>query len=168
MGLSERDLAWLAGIWDGEGTITLTRGSGRNHKVGMAVCVSNTNTAIMERVEGLVSAIVGRPIRARLRPCPSFARRRPIYRLQVASKADVRKFCETLHPYLVGKATQALLMLRYLETCPGTGNGRLDGPAIIHEQERLLRMMYSLNNPLRLGRRAERADVALAEGRVWE
>jgi len=127
-GLSRVDAAYLAGIVDGEGTVTLTR-KHRNENRQPAVTISNTERSLLEYVREVVGAgkITGkRTANKRHTPSYCFA----IYNRQALA------LLEQIHPYLrTYKRKRSSIILRdYLLVTPR--NGRYS------EEQRLARARF--------------------------
>ena len=103
-------LAWLAGIFDGEGTITTTKNHGTTRPL---LQVTNTNEKLLSTVQELLHELVGRPIRLCLQKRGKLSVR-PCYYLYVTKQSEVKTILESLLPYLVGKREQAVLLLEYV------------------------------------------------------
>lgn len=106
-------LAWLAGIWDGEGSITIFRHKEKNGSVKLKPCLVLTNTdinIINEAVKILDSYDIKFHVIDYTRP-----KSKRIYQLTTSKLSNLEKFCETITPYLVGKKSQAELLYRYVK-----------------------------------------------------
>lgn len=109
------DLAWLGGLIDGEGTlsISLVRAKGRRPRFKVQLSVANTNSSniqkvasILLRLIGISPAVVRTNVRRGYRPC---------YVLRVQGQKRVRTAVEALVPHLAGKRTRAELILQFLD-----------------------------------------------------
>lgn len=114
------DIAWLAGLIDGEGTITVRRwsqkgGSGkRNPAFAVQLSVSNTNPKIIRRAYKLMSEITGSGVGIAVlnyREPPQ----RHCYQVYVSSQKSMKQVLQTVYPHLVGKTEQASIALEILE-----------------------------------------------------
>lgn len=103
-------LAWLAGIFDGEGTITTTKNHGTTRPL---LQVTNTNTALLTEVQTLLYEIIGRQVRMCLQKKSPLSKR-PCYYMYVTKQSEVKKVLDALVPYLIGKREQALLLREYV------------------------------------------------------
>jgi intein/homing endonuclease len=114
------DLAWLAGHFDGDGWIGLSRA--RRPKTGMmryssSASIATTSERIKERVADLLTRLgvthyfyevpVGQDKRGYIN-----ARR---WTITVRSNIGAKVFLEAIRPYLVEKGVQADLLLEYIE-----------------------------------------------------
>jgi hypothetical protein len=113
--LSPADAGYIAGLIDGEGTITLTR-KHRNENRQLAVTISSTERCLLEFVKGAlgVGKITGKRT-ARDHHSPSFTY--AVYNRQAL------RVLEQVHPYLrTYKAMRSNLILRdYLALTPRNG-----------------------------------------------
>lgn len=117
--LNQLDIAWLAGLLDGEGCIAFARRSDYNphrllqlrYDVKLAMADRATIERAYEIIIQLVDAdFVTEPFEERRR----IARRRPLWRLEIASKLGFYGLLSQLEPYLFTKQLEARLCLRYL------------------------------------------------------
>jgi hypothetical protein len=122
------ELAYLAGIIDGEGCIGL-RLPGPSVTPSVRIEVTNTDRRLIswlsDRFGGYSSGPV-RPTNSKL-----------AYRWTLAKRDDVRSLLEAMLPYLVIKDRQASLALEFFSNCPPLPQG----PAATQE-ERILRLHY--------------------------
>lgn len=110
--LTEQEKAYLAGIVDGEGTITLRRTKGRI--VVYAIALTNTNGALILHVGRLLKRA---GIRTYLSKHACWAGRKGYkagWQLLLAGIDNTKAFLNMIRPYLVGKARQADLVLEFL------------------------------------------------------
>jgi hypothetical protein len=119
--LTNEQIAWMAGIADGEGSFFITYTHDRNG-CGVFKCsfaVGNTNRAILEEVQRVFRELTGKEFSL----CPIKARgnRKTSWVIQLTAQSDLRRFCECVLPYLVGKHAQAELMIEFVKHCPGAG-----------------------------------------------
>jgi hypothetical protein len=113
--LRELDAAYIAGLIDGEGTITLSR-KHRNEYRQLAVSISNTERVLLEYVLQTVGA--GKITRKRIRQ----SHHTPSYTYAIYNRQALR-LLEQLQPYLKGyKARRSALILRdYVALAPRNG-----------------------------------------------
>jgi len=110
----EIQLSWLAGLWDGEGSITIFRQREKNGSVKLKPCLVLTNTdenIINHAVKILDSYEIKFHVIDYTRP-----RCKRVYQLTTSKLENLNKFCEILTPYLVGKKAQAELLKRYVDS----------------------------------------------------
>ena len=113
-----RQLGWLAGFTDGEGTITLavtTRGEVK--AIHPQFSLTNTNLENLGRARVLLASITGHDVR--IKPIKNVTDNRPAYVIALGSHFDVKVTLESLYPYLVGKWPQASVVLEYMRIAPG-------------------------------------------------
>jgi len=122
-GLRDTDIAYLAGLFDGEGTITVTLHKDRRTKKGynLATTVSICNTC-REVIE-----LFDRLIKGKVVTVPPKGNCRTIYRVEYRNKWDIIKFLKTLLPYLWLKRREAELMIRFCESRVAHPRGRWTG-----------------------------------------
>lgn len=119
---SEADRIWLAAMLDAEGCMFIHKrkagqhnGQGyyrQNDNYGPGVEISNTSTAIVERI----LALVGQGSICSQGPDENARRKQAIYRWNLRT-TECRDLVRELYPYLVGKQQQA----RILVGCPPSG-----------------------------------------------
>jgi len=111
---TEKDLAYLAAIIDGEGTVTLER-TGKRRMSGVMglspkVIVVNSNEAIVQHVTNLFTKLGVKPhIKSQDRHP-----HRKMYWVTVQGLSKCKKILSQLMPYLVGKIAQAQLLLEFI------------------------------------------------------
>lgn len=116
--LTQCELAYLAGIIDGEGTITLERTGNRrmNGVMGLSpkVIITNTN-------EDLIQHCLNLFIRAGINPHVKSQdknyglRKKPCYWITVQGLSKCKKILSVLRQHLTAKYSQALLILEFIE-----------------------------------------------------
>ena len=116
---TESELAYLAGILDGEGCFTLAKGP-NGHTFNSRVLVGNTDARLIhwlhDRFGGGVS------VRPRLNQ-----RQKPCW-MWTLSSAEIVPFINAVAPFLRLKREQALLLLEYRTTIGKGGNTKGDIP----------------------------------------
>jgi hypothetical protein len=117
--IREVDLAYFAGIIDGEGTITLERNGTRrayNGQMGFSpkVIIANTSQPLLQRVFSIIEAIGVNPhIKTQL--AGKYNRGKVMYWVTVAGLTKCAKVLRPLLPYLVAKQAQARVVLDFIE-----------------------------------------------------
>lgn len=114
------EIAWLAGIWDGEGTISVRYAKKSETQVyntfSPRVSVVNTNPAIIRRVcETLDKLGLGHYVSEKGRGAFEGSTRQ-CWIVQVERLATAARLLMYLEPYLVGKVEQAKLLRRFLDS----------------------------------------------------
>lgn len=103
------DVAWLAGLIDGDGGISFLPYKSRT---GLSVCVVNSDEAIARKAEKVLKQLGVDP---RVRTMIRYGRK-PIYRVEATTLEQVRKLLTAVKPYLTGnKAARATLMLEFVD-----------------------------------------------------
>lgn len=124
--MTNEKLAWLAGLWDGEGTITvfLTHREKGEEKYNAALVLTNTDENIISEATKILDAL---ELKMHIfKRKPERKEWKPSYQLTTRKLAIVKKFCEIFIPYLVGKKAQAELTLRFVNSRIGaTGESNL-------------------------------------------
>lgn len=114
---AETQRAWLAGFFDGEGSLSLPvlKKTGCIFSV-LTMC--NTDRQNADAMKEVASAIIGREIRFQMRNVGW----KPLYVIYVHKSSEQQALLEAILPYLRGKKPQAMLFLEYLRVRPGKGN----------------------------------------------
>lgn len=119
-GNSREDLAYFAGLFDGEGSIMIVRQNGESFMktrihpyIGPACRMGLINKDIIYAFQKAVNVgcvYIEKP----------YHRKRPMTRWQCRKKKEVRQFLELMMPYLRLKKENALLALEFLDKFPPT------------------------------------------------
>ncbi len=124
-------LAWLAGLFDGEACIAFAKRSDYNphrllevrYDVKLAMTCKDTIRLAYNIIVPIVGDdVVTRPYEEKRRT----KRARPLWRIEVASKRGVHDLLTALLPYFVTKRLEAQLTLRYLERALASKHYRAD------------------------------------------
>lgn len=114
------ELAYLAGVWDGEGSIQLAR-NGSADKYQARIKMTNTGTLLIQRVVEILDRM-GVPSFVNVsNPKGNNGNNKTAYNVVISSRDAMIRFCEVVSPYLVDKKPHAFLMLRYLESRKRSG-----------------------------------------------
>lgn len=110
----DTELAWLAGLWDGEGSITIFTHVEKNgaKKICPTLLVVNTDQTIIAEAARLLDEM-GTSFAVFERKNPS-DKHKDCYQLSTRNMAYIKTVLEAILPYLVGKKPQAQLVLRYV------------------------------------------------------
>src|SRR5271167_444612 len=113
--MNEKDLAWLAGIWDGEGTISLffVQESNGSKKIKPIIAVVNTDIAIINEVQKILLQMECNFYSQEVHP--KNKKHKLQWRLITSNSKYIKIFLETLNPYLRGdKKHRGEILLRYI------------------------------------------------------
>ena len=117
----DSEIAWLAGVMDGEGTIGMYHTSYKARsknvitKYSFDVQVWNTDILIIKEFHRIASDIVGYALTIQEKIPNSVDHKRIIYAVMVSGIRNIVTFLRTIEPYLVGKREQANLLLGLLK-----------------------------------------------------
>ena len=113
--LTEAELGWLAGIWDGEGSITMFRHyeKGRENHFIPVICVVNTCHSIINHVVRLLDR-AGIRLRVAIQH-KADGKIAQSYQVMTSKHSIIKKFLMLLTPYLIGKRPQAELLARFVD-----------------------------------------------------
>lgn len=160
----ETEIAWLAGIFDGEGTMTVTRnGSTKNPEQNARkteMVIPNGDERIILRSIEVMENIGIKPYVT----CsdPASHQRLKRWRVCVSKRSDIVKLTGALIPYLTAKKEQAMLLKRYVESriSREESNGaRLTRKKISEEEAFLGNKVVEFNDPLSESSQAIRGDA---------
>ncbi len=109
---TSHQLAWLAGIWDGEGTFGIYRGS-NGHYAGR-LTLSNTDAAMINEIVKIFDSL---GIKGHLweEERPKLRHKNSIH-ITLNKLASVKAATEAMLPYLVSKKPRAELLLRFINS----------------------------------------------------
>ena len=140
------ELAYLAGLFDGEGTICiqkdnrpLAKDNGRNWNpiYNVTFRVGMIHKEAIERFKAFFKV-------GFIDYEKSYHKFRPMWRYSIRRRADAKKAIEIIHPYLMVKKAQAFNALCYFEDCPSQ-RGRYLTPEVLEKKEWYYQRMRELN-----------------------
>jgi hypothetical protein len=110
--------AWLAGVIDGEGSLSIWRrktySSGRNHAeiicAQAGLSITNSSAALLDECRVLLDALGVKYSYI----TPGNSVHRPIRRIFVRNYASVLKLLDAVEPHMVGKREQAALLREFV------------------------------------------------------
>jgi hypothetical protein len=108
-------LAWLAGIWDGEGSITIFSHIEKDgcRKLCPTINVTNTDIAMIAEI---IKILDGYGIIFSLNKVKTKKEHSDCYHLITRNMTKIKKTLELLLPYLVNKKPQAEILLRFVNS----------------------------------------------------
>jgi hypothetical protein len=115
MKLSKQQLGYLAGIMDGEGTITFSYHKNRMSMPSAVtyVCVvANSNPLIIKGVTSLLGLI---PVKYAVYTQRHKRSVKESYLVQIRGMESAKLYIKMIRPYLIGKKQQADLLMEYLK-----------------------------------------------------
>ena len=117
MNIDKLDLAWLAGLWEGEGSICIFRNRRENGNTKLSVTLTLVNTdpkLITESIRIMEDLDIRLHLFERKQNNPKWA---TAYQLTLRHFQQCKTFLEKLEPFLRGNKKQiALLTLRFLDS----------------------------------------------------
>lgn len=132
----ETERAYLAGIVDGEGTITLTR-THRNRTASPQLSISSTCFDLLDYVRCVTGC---GHVTSKKKSLPHH---RQSWHWQIHSAGNVLRILRDIRPFLRIKAAQAdLILSHYKDLTPG--NGRYS-PELLEKKTRLVEIVQRLN-----------------------
>jgi len=142
--LTETEKAWLAGFWDGEGSITIFTHVEKNgvKKICPTLNVTNTHEGVIAHVVELLDKLGTSFSVQHLKRKED--KHKDVYHVSTRNMAYIKVVIEAILPYLVCKKAQGVLVLRYvtkkLEQREKHGRPRYD-----EEDEEIQQECQSLN-----------------------
>jgi intein/homing endonuclease len=114
--VTENNIAWLAGIIDGEGTISIAKSNRKSGKVNLTIKISieNTSTLIINEIckvfksKGIKYYIYSRK--------PRTKKHKAAYVVNVCKLKDAIEFSNLLYEHLISKKEQAILVKKFAES----------------------------------------------------
>jgi len=159
MPLPIEDAAWLAGIVDGEGCLTSSKGFDRRDGVTryqFRLVISNCDTDILDRTQKIFEALRIRFYKLASKRAPN---ERPLFTLTVASIKSLTRILPEILNYLTGrKKLLAEMMLAYCE-------GRLNKPEHSNYTEAEIITQYFIRSVMAC---LNRRGVPITEEGGWE
>lgn len=123
-------LSWLAGILDGEGTITITRQFRKDYKSKSysyrpEIHITNTSLIMLEEAAKIIEKATSKQIKIYVS-----SRRNPriVYRIRLQDKKSCLDLIKLILPYLIAKKQQALLLMDCLQN--GISNSEIQASRI--------------------------------------
>ena len=112
------DLAWLAGIVDGEGSILITKnghkGNYKGHNMVVQFHITNTCGNIINKSQEIINSL-GINCRVYARDYQGANKWKVCFRIDISRFKQLKVLLEALLPYLVSKDGQAKLVLRFID-----------------------------------------------------
>jgi hypothetical protein len=135
---TEAELAYFAGIIDGEGCISLcTSKKNVNNRYGTQVFIGNTDERLIQWIHSRFGGTLG--FRKRLKP-----NQKDLWTVNF-SGVTVEPILAAVLPYLVLKREQAALMLEFRKTVREVGANTANSPAAIEQRAAIRDQMQVLN-----------------------
>jgi hypothetical protein len=137
------EIGWLAGVLDGEGSITMSRPGKERASWHAAVFITNTDLRLLQKAQEILFGMGIEEARLHLHDRryskAETMQNRPCYRIYVGTCAGMRRLLEAVLPQLTAKREQAILLLEYLSRRQPPARTRAN--ARDHEIGRLLSLM---------------------------
>lgn len=148
--VTQTELAWLAGIWDGEGTIAVRRNAKIN-QMSPRVHFTNTNASIILKAVEIMEKIGVKP-HVREKGQGGFeGSHKECYTIGFDTLSKSKLLLDTLLPYLVGKKDQAILLLKFINSRMGRWDVAKNNDDKSYTQDDLetIARIYDLNGNIR-------------------
>ena len=117
------ELSYLAGLWDGEGTITVSKGKMKNNNIQYSPRISLGNTEV-SMINEIVKTLDKVGIRGYIFTEEKEAPRKDMYKIVISKFDQAKKLLEIILPYLKVKKAQGELLLRFLKNRIEIKNGK--------------------------------------------
>ena len=142
--VSKTDLAWLGGIIDGEGSVTIFRHTEKNGKVKLrpTVGITNTNPKIISRCLKIIGELgVTVHIQERWTDSEKYA---TCWQVISRNTTTIKTILEGVRPYLYGKGQVADYVLSFIES-RWTQNGKGQAKRYTEYEHRLADSAMAFN-----------------------
>ena len=140
MEVQEVDLAWLAGIIDGEGCFTIfinNRKDAMNPSISANLSITNSNVLLLNRCKEIFDALGIKYFYHD--PKNGHQRGRRVMRVKIKNYSSLRRLIELMIPFFVGKAEQARIVLEFVSLAGQRGKLRYE------DRTELMNKMKELN-----------------------
>ncbi|HLM01391.1 MAG TPA: LAGLIDADG family homing endonuclease [Pyrinomonadaceae bacterium] len=140
MTVQDVDLAWLAGIIDGEGCFcifTNSRKDAINSSISANLSITNSNCLLLNRCREILDALEIKYFYQD--PKNGHQRGRRVMRIKIKNYSSLQRIIELTLPFFVGKAEQAKLVLEFVSLAGERGKLRYD------ERAKLMNKVKELN-----------------------
>ena len=109
-------IAWLSGIWDGEGTFGIYRSRRANNKWSYCgrLTLSNTSEEMIQEIMDIFRE-VGIVANIWRNPRPRKINHKKEVHITVNRSSSVKTGCELMLPYLIAKQTRAKILLEFIK-----------------------------------------------------
>ena len=140
---------YLAGLFDGEGWISLRPQSTKRYlsSITIQVGICNTHPIVKKLYDNFGGFLTSRKENLQHKKC---------YRWSLGKKKDIKNFLELIYPYLIIKKEQAKIMLKFIGL--KTVSGRRRNPYLIKRALKYINKIRILNG------RVKRKDVNVNYG----
>lgn len=115
--VTETERAWLAGIWDGEGSISLFENTEKDGSLKLKPVVNmvNTDMGIINKVLDILSRASCNPYIVNRRQSIRNPKHKDVIEVKFSSVVNIKGILELIEPYLEGtKKHKAQILLRYV------------------------------------------------------
>lgn len=111
--MTEVDLAWLAGIWDGEGSVFIAKQvQSKRVQYRATISMDNTDAGIISEAVRILNEI---GIQVHVSESLKKGSTKTVYRIASSNTLYVQKFIEKVSPYLKGeKKAKASLVMKFV------------------------------------------------------
>jgi hypothetical protein len=142
MMVRETDLAWLAGIIDGEGCFCIFTNNNRSNRainpsISANLTITNSNCLLLNRCREILDAFEIKYLYHD--PKNGHQRGRKVMRIKIKNYSSLKRIIELTLPFLVGKVEQAKLVLEFVSLAGERGKLRYD------ERAKLMSKVKELN-----------------------
>lgn len=114
--VTEKNLAWLGGIWDGEGTISITKTLKKRGNINFQskASIENSSVRIINEVCRILKNLnISYYIWTRV---PRSIKHKQMYVVNICKISNIKKFCNIIQPHLISKIEQADLLGKFTES----------------------------------------------------
>lgn len=117
MTVQDVDLAWLAGIIDGEGCFCIFTNNNRSNRainpsISANLTITNSNCLLLNRCREILDALEIKYLYHD--PKNGHQRGRKVMRVKIKNYSSLQRIIEVMLPFFVGKSEQAKLVLEFV------------------------------------------------------
>jgi len=110
------EIAWLAGIFDGEGSVILQRRN-KGHAAIVGFHITNSDMSLLSKCQSVLQMITKRPVKLNKKKLydHSFVQSNlDIYTIDLRKQSDLQKILTFLLPHLTSKRRKSAMVLEYI------------------------------------------------------
>jgi len=114
--LGKETVAYVAGIVDGEGCISVWTSKRKDRWIGIQIFITNTNVEVLDFCQKVLGGVVKLHYHGT-------AKHKTSYRLSISSRSSVKRALEILLPYLIIKKKVAVLVIELIKSLDNRVHG---------------------------------------------
>jgi hypothetical protein len=111
------EIAWLAGIFDGEGSVILQRRNGTDRRASVGFHITNSDMSMLSKCQSILQRITNRPVvlhKKKMYDYSTVKSNLDIYTIDLRKQSDLSKIFTLLLPHLTAKRRKSEMVLEYV------------------------------------------------------